>query len=110
MEIILSVAGYETFRDCRHSRLVHKLGFPVPVAVSLVHYIAGIMQRDRADLGIVRSLLRGSLHDRIFVATFWVKLPTQGYAAGRLDLMLMAGAATLSSCPEPAAAPLTPFG
>jgi uncharacterized membrane protein YphA (DoxX/SURF4 family) len=29
------------------------------------------------------------------VAAFWVKLPTQGYAAARLDLMLMGGGATL---------------
>ena len=29
------------------------------------------------------------------VAAFWVKLPTQGYAAARLDLMLLAGAAAL---------------
>jgi putative oxidoreductase len=29
------------------------------------------------------------------VAAFWVKLPMQGYAASRLDLMMLTGAAAL---------------
>jgi uncharacterized membrane protein YphA (DoxX/SURF4 family) len=29
------------------------------------------------------------------VAAFWVKLPMQGYAASRIDLMILAGAAAL---------------
>jgi hypothetical protein len=31
----------------------------------------------------------------IIVAAFWVKLPMQGYAASRIDLMILAGATAL---------------
>jgi putative oxidoreductase len=96
MGIILSVAGYMKLVGITATiAYFTKLGFPVPVVtawfITLLELIGGIAL-------ILGSFVRyfGLLYTIEFiVAAFWVKLPTQGYAASRLDLMILAGAAAL---------------
>jgi len=96
MGVILSVAGYMKLVGIAGTiAYFTKLGFPVPVItawfITLLELIGGIAL-------IVGLFVRyfGLLYTIEFiVAAFWVKLPTQGYAASRLDLMILAGAAAL---------------
>jgi putative oxidoreductase len=96
MGIIFSVAGYTKLVGIAGTiDYFTKLGFPVPVLTAWfitllelgggIALILGLLVR---YLGIVYTI-------EFIVAAFWVKLPMQGYAAARLDLMLLAGAAAL---------------
>ena len=96
MGIIFSVAGYTKLVGITGTiDYFTKLGFPVPVITAWfitllelgggIALILGLLVR---YLGIVYTI-------EFIVAAFWVKLPMQGYAAARLDLMLLAGAAAL---------------
>lgn len=96
MGIILSVAGYMKLVGIAGTvDYFTKLGFPLPVvtawfitSLELVGGIALILGLFVRYLGLLYTI-------EFIVAAFWVKLPTQGYAAARLDLMILAGAAAL---------------
>ena len=57
----------------------------------MVHYLARLIGGIALILGLFVLLYT----IEFIVAAFWVKLLTQGYAAARLDLMILAGAAAL---------------
>jgi putative oxidoreductase len=96
MGIIFSVAGYTKLVGIAGTiEYFAKLGFPVPVVtawfIALLELGGGIA----LILGLFVRYLGLLYTIEFIVATFWVKLPMQGYAAARLDLMLLAGAAAL---------------
>jgi putative oxidoreductase len=96
MGIIFSVAGYTKLVGIAGTiDYFTKLGFPVPVItawfITLLELGGGIA----LILGLLVRYLGLVYTIEFIVAAFWVKLPMQGYAAARLDLMLLAGAAAL---------------
>jgi putative oxidoreductase len=96
MGIIFAAAGYMKLVGIVATiEYFAKHGFPVPVAtawfISLLELCGGIA----LILGLLVRYLGLIYTIEFIVATFWVKLPTQGYAAARLDMMLLAGAAAL---------------
>ena len=96
MGIIFSVAGYMKLIGIAGTiDYFTKLGFPVPVItawfITLLELGGGIA----LILGLLVRYLGLVYTIEFIVAAFWVKLPMQGYAAARLDLMLLAGAAAL---------------
>jgi putative oxidoreductase len=96
MGVILSVAGYMKLVGIAGTiAYFTKLGFPVPVItawfITLLELIGGIA----LILGLFVRYFGLLYTVEFIVAAFWVKLPTQGYAASRLDLMILAGAAAL---------------
>jgi putative oxidoreductase len=96
MGIIFSVAGYTKLVGIAGTiDYFTKLGFPVPVVtawfITLLELGGGIA----LILGLLVRYLGLVYTIEFIVAAFWVKLPMQGYAAARLDLMLLAGAAAL---------------
>ena len=96
MGIIFAVAGYMKIVGIAATiQYFDKLGFPVPVVtawfIGLLELCGGIALL----LGVLVRYLGLLYTIEFIVAAFWVKLPTQGYAAARLDLMLLAGAAAL---------------
>ena len=96
MGIIFSVAGYTKLVGIAGTtEYFAKLGFPVPVVtawfITLLELGGGIA----LILGLFVRYLGLLYTIEFIVAAFWVKLRMQGYAAARLDLMLLAGAAAL---------------
>lgn len=96
MGIIFSVAGYTKLVGIAGTiEYFAKLGFPIPVVtawfITLLELGGGIA----LILGLFVRYLGLLYTIEFIVAAFWVKLPMQGYAAARLDLMLLAGAAAL---------------
>jgi putative oxidoreductase len=96
MGIILSVAGYMKLIGIAGTiAYFTKLGFPLPVVtawfITLLELVGGIA----LILGLFVRYFGLLYTIEFIVAAFWVKLPTQGYAASRLDLMILAGAAVL---------------
>jgi putative oxidoreductase len=96
MGIIFAVAGYMKLVGIAATiEYFAKQGFPVPVAtawfITLLELCGGIA----LILGLLVRYLGLIYTIEFIVAAFWVKLPTQGYAAARLDLMLLAGAVAL---------------
>jgi len=96
MGIIFSVAGYMKLVGIAGTiDYFTKLGFPVPVVtawfIALLELGGGIA----LILGLFVRYLGLIYTIEFIVAAFWVKLPTQGYPAARLDLMLLAGAVAL---------------
>jgi putative oxidoreductase len=96
MGIILSVAGYMKLVGIAGTiDYFTKLGFPIPVVtawfITLLELSGGIA----LILGLFVRYLGLIYTIEFIVAAFWVKLPMQGYAASRLDLMMLAGAAAL---------------
>jgi putative oxidoreductase len=94
MGVILSVAGYMKLVGIAGTiAYFTKLGFPVITAwfITLLELIGGIA----LILGLFVRYFGLLYTVEFIVAAFWVKLPTQGYAASRLDLMILAGAAAL---------------
>ena len=96
MGIIFSVAGYTKLVGIAGTiDYFTKLAFPVPVLtawfITLLELGGGIA----LILGLLVRYLGLVYTIEFIVAAFWVKLPMQGYAAARLDLMLLAGAAAL---------------
>ena len=96
MGIIFAVAGYMKIVGIAATiQYFDKLGFPVAVVtawfIGLLELCGGIALL----LGVFVRYLGLLYTIEFIVAAFWVKLPTQGYAAARLDLMLLAGAAAL---------------
>jgi putative oxidoreductase len=94
--IIFAVAGYMKIVGIAATiEYFAKQGFPLPVVtawfISLLELCGGIALL----LGVLVRYLGLLYTIEFIVAAFWVKLPTQGYAAARLDLMLLAGAAAL---------------
>ena len=96
MGVIFTVAGYTKLVGIAGTiEYFAKLGFPLPVAtawfIGLLEFAGGIA----LILGLFVRYLGLLYTIEFIVAAFWVKLPMQGYAAARLDLMLLAGAAAL---------------
>jgi putative oxidoreductase len=96
MGIIFAVAGYMKLVGIATTvEYFAKQGFPVPVAtawfITLLELCGGIALL----LGLLVRYLGLIYTIEFIVAAFWVKLPTQGYAAARLDLLLLAGAVAL---------------
>jgi putative oxidoreductase len=96
MGIIFTVAGYMKLVGIATTiGYFAKQGFPVPVAtawfITLLELCGGIALL----LGLLVRYLGLVYTIEFIVAAFWVKLPTQGYAAARLDLLLLAGAVAL---------------
>jgi len=96
MGIILSVAGYAKLVGIAGTiEYFTKHGFPLPVItawfITLLELCGGIA----LILGLFVRYLGLLYTIEFIVAVFWVKLATQGYAAARLDMMLVAGAAAL---------------
>jgi putative oxidoreductase len=96
MGVILSVAGYMKLVGIAGTiAYFTKLGFPLPVVtawfITLLELIGGIA----LILGLFVRYLGLLYTIEFIVAAFWVKLPMQGYAPSRLDLMILAGAAAL---------------
>jgi putative oxidoreductase len=96
MGVILSVAGYMKLVGIAGTiAYFTKLGFPVPVItawfITMLELIGGIA----LILGLCVRYLGLLYTIEFIVAAFWVKLPVQGYAASRLDLMILAGAVAL---------------
>ena len=96
MGIIFAVAGYMKLVGIAATiEYFAKQGFPVPVAtawfITLLELCGGIALL----LGLLVRYLGLIYTIEFIVAAFWVKLPTQGHAAARLDLMLLAGAIAL---------------
>ena len=96
MGVILSVADYMKLVGIAGTiAYFTKLGFPVPVItawfITLLELIGGIA----LILGLFVRYFGLLYTIEFIVAAFWVKLPTQGFAAARLDLMILAGAAAL---------------
>lgn len=96
MGVIFSVAGYMKLIGIAGTiDYFTKLGFPVPFVtawfITLLELGGGIA----LILGLLVRYLGLIYTIEFIVAAFWVKLPMQGYAAARLDLMLLAGAAAL---------------
>jgi putative oxidoreductase len=96
MGIIFAMAGYMKLVGIAATiEYFAKQGFPVPVAtawfITLLELCGGIALL----LGLLVRYLGLIYTIEFIVAAFWVKLPTQGYAAARLDLMLLAGAVAL---------------
>jgi putative oxidoreductase len=96
MGVILSVAGYMKLVGIAGTiAYFTKLGFPVPVItawfITLLELIGGVA----LILGLFVHYFGLLYTIEFIVAAFWVKLPTEGYAAARLDLMILAGAAAL---------------
>ena len=87
-----------------------KLGFPIPVImawfITLLELIGGIA----LILGLCVRYFGLLYTIEFIVAAFWVKLPMQGYAVSRLELMILAGAATLYFLGAGPVGPSTPFG
>jgi len=96
MGIIFAVAGYSKLVGIGGTiEYFAKLGFPLPVItawfIALLELGGGIA----LILGVFVRYLGLLYAIEFVVASFWVKLPMQGYAAARLDLMLLAGAIAL---------------
>jgi len=94
--IILIVSGYAKLLGIAGTiEYFAKHGFPVPVItawfITLLELCGGIA----LIIGLFVRYLGLLYTIEFIVAAVWVKLPTQGYAAARLDLMLIAGAAAL---------------
>ena len=93
MGIIFTVSGYTKLMAMAGTiAYFAKLGFPIPVVtawfITLLELCGGIALL----LGLFVRYLGLLYTIEFIVAAFWVKLPTQGYLASRLDLMLLAGA------------------
>jgi putative oxidoreductase len=96
MGVILSVAGYMKLVGIAGTiAYFTKLDFPVPVItawfITLLELIGGIA----LILGLFVRYFGLLYTIEFIVAAFWVKLPAQGFAAARLDLMILAGATAL---------------
>jgi putative oxidoreductase len=96
MGVIFAVAGYMKLVGIAGTiAYFTKLGFPVPVItawfITLLELIGGVA----LILGLFVRYFGLLYTIEFIVAAFWVKLPSQGYAAARLDLMILAGAAAL---------------
>ena len=96
MGVILSVAGYMKLIGIAGTiAYFTKLGFPVPVITAWFITLLGLIGGIALILGLFVRYFGLLFTIEFIVAAFWVKLPTQGYAAARLDLMILAGAAAL---------------
>lgn len=96
MGIIFAVSGYTKLMAMAGTiEYFAKQGFPVPIVtawfITLLELCGGIALL----LGVFVRYLGLLYTIEFIVAAFWVKLPTQGYLAARIDLMLIAGAVAL---------------
>jgi putative oxidoreductase len=97
MGIIFSLAGYTKLVGIAGTiEYFAKLGFPLPVVTAWFITVLELAGGIALILGLFVRYLGLLYTIEFIVASFWVKLPMQGYAAARLDLMLFAGAAALS--------------
>jgi putative oxidoreductase len=93
MGIIFSVAGYTKLVGIAGTiEYFAKLGFPFPVVIAWFIALLELGGGIALILGLFVRYLGLIYTIEFIIASFWVKLPMQGYAAARLDLMLLAGA------------------
>ena len=96
MGVILSVAGYMKLVGIVGTiAYFTKLDFPVPVITAWFITLLELIGGTALILGLFVRYFGLLYTIEFIVAAFWVKLPTQGFAAARLDLMILAGAAAL---------------
>ena len=96
MGVIFAVAGYMKLVGIAGTiAYFTKLGFPVPVITALFITLLELIGGVALILGLFVRYFGLLYTIEFIVAAFWVKLPSQGYAAARLDLMILAGAAAL---------------